>query len=264
MNFNTSASQKSQTSQPKVCIPIPHQDFDPSEVAVTWHELSQSSISVTFFTPDGQQGSADSRMVTGKGLGPLKPLLVADSNALNNYRKLLSSHEFTHPKPWNEINVNDFDGIVLPGGHAKGMIPYLESEILQKRIAEFFNSKKLVAAICHGTVLVARSKRPDGKSVLFDYKTTSLLKSQEMAAWALTCLWLGNYYRTYPISVQEEITQNLENSSQFIPGPLPTFRDSPQNLKPGFVVEDRNYISARWPGDVHRFSQAIIEYFKRK
>jgi hypothetical protein len=27
--------------------------------------------------------------------------------------------------------------------------------------------------------------------------------------------------------------------------------------KVGFIIEDENYISARWPGDAHRFAEAI-------
>ena len=81
-----------------------------------------------------------------------------------------------------------------------------------------------------------------------------MLKSQEMMAWALTGLWLGNYYRTYPESVQDEVTRCLETKKQFIAGPTPFLRDSQDNLGPGFFVRDSNFISARWPGDAHSFA----------
>ena len=32
-------------------------------------------------------------------------------------------------------------------------------------------------------------------------------------------------------------------------------RDSLQDERPAFVVQDGNYISARWPGDVHTFAR---------
>jgi hypothetical protein len=31
-------------------------------------------------------------------------------------------------------------------------------------------------------------------------------------------------------------------------------RDTPTNLAPGFALRDGNYVSARWPGDAHRFA----------
>jgi protease I len=73
--------------------------------------------------------------------------------------------------------VDDFDGLVLPGGHDKGVKEYLESKTLQQQVVAFFNATKPVGAICHGVVLAARSIDPvSNQSVLFDYKTTSLIE----------------------------------------------------------------------------------------
>lgn len=49
-----------------------------------------------------------------------------------------------------------FDALVLPGGHAKGMRPYLESTVLQNLVARFFAPQapgarhRPVAAVCQG------------------------------------------------------------------------------------------------------------------
>jgi protease I len=126
---------------------------------------------------------------------------------------------------------------------------------------KYFENYGLVGAICHGVVLAARSC-VNGKSVLFGRKTTALLKSQEMLAWQMTRLWLGSYYRTYPMSVQAEVEAALASPKDFIPGPAPLSRDSPTNSKPGFVVKDGNYISARWPGDAHAFANALVKSLK--
>ena len=40
----------------------------------------------------------------------------------------------------------------------------------------------------------------------------------------------------------------------FISGPLPVRRDSAARLGVGFTVRDGHYLSARWPGDAHRFA----------
>jgi protease I len=110
-------------------------------------------------------------------------------------------------------------------------------------------------------VLLARSKnKKTNKSVIYDYKTTALLKSQELLAYNLTRLWLKDYYLTYPgMTVEDEVKSVLKNHSNFLHGNLPVIRDSENNFKPGFVVKDRNYLSARWPGDVYKFSN---EYLK--
>ena len=37
----------------RILIPLPHRDFDPSEVAVSWHTLHADGHAVIFATPDG-------------------------------------------------------------------------------------------------------------------------------------------------------------------------------------------------------------------
>ncbi len=145
----------------------------------------------------------------------------------------------------------------------KGMIEYLESKMLQKVVVQFFKTKKPVGAICHGLVLLARCIDPEtNKSVISDYKVTSLLKSQELTAYNLTKFWLKDYYLTYPgLTVEDEVKSVLANSKNFQKGPTPVLRDDAKRLSRGFYVKDRNFISSRWPGDAYSFSFACIELF---
>ena len=118
---------------------------------------------------------------------------------------------------------------------------------------------KVVAAVCHGVLLLSRSKNANGRSLLHGRKTTALLKKQEILAYNLTRLWMGDYYLTYPeTTVEDEIIENLESREDFIHGPLPISRDSIDNLSLGFTYVDGNYISARWPGDIYNFSNEIL------
>ncbi|MEO6171665.1 MAG: type 1 glutamine amidotransferase domain-containing protein [Arenimonas sp.] len=232
-------------------MPLPSKDFDPTESAVPFRFLKQRGHDFVFATPDAKPAQADQRMLDGNGLGLLRPFLMADKNARTAYVEMQQSTEFLSPISYEDIDPQSFDAILLPGGHAQGMKPYLESTRLQNCIAEHFSSGKPTAAICHGVVLAARSLGNDGKSILHGFRTTALLQKQEMLAWQLTRVWLGNYYRTYDQSVQAEVTAALAETNDFLEGPMPLTRDTETNLKPGFVVRDRHYLSARWPGDAH-------------
>ncbi len=248
--------------QKHVLIPLPRKDFDPTEVAVPWQILKSNGIQISFATPDGQLATCDQIMLTGQKLGLLAPLLKADLNARNAYSEMILSQEFLNPLKWTDLENQEFDGLILPGGHDKGMREYLESEILQKEVLKYFIADKPVGAICHGAVLAARSKSSSGKSVLFGRSTTCLLKSQELTAWVLTSLWLKDYYRTYPETVELEVKSYLASPNDFKAGPTPLFRDSPKKLNRGFVVQDGNYISARWPGDAHLFATKFLTLFR--
>jgi protease I len=49
----------------------------------------------------------------------------------------------------SDVNANDFDGLVLPGGVANPDFLRLDDDAV-KFVREFFNQRKPVAAICHG------------------------------------------------------------------------------------------------------------------
>lgn len=250
----------------KVIIPIPTYGFDPTEVAIPWKILSGNNIEIFFATPDSQIAKADNRMLTGENLGIWKGILQARKDAVEAYHEMETSNEFCNPLKYSEIKENDFDAILLPGGHDKGVKEYLESKVLQLLVVDFFKAQKPVAAICHGVVLVARSIDQDTKkSVIHNFKTTALLKSQELAAYNLTRLWLKDYYLTYPeITVEDEVTAALSEKNNFIKGPKPLFRDDRKHLSRGFTVRDKNYLSARWPGDAYNFSFEFIKMLKVK
>ena len=242
-----------------VLIPLPRKDFDPTEAGVPWRELTSRGHQVLFATPDGKPAEADPRMLHGTGLGPWRPLLQANADGISAYVAMAASPEFRAPLSYAQAANSPFSALLLPGGHAAGMREYLESNALQAIVAQSFERNLAVGAICHGVVVAARSKSGSGHSVLHGRKTTALTRDLELTAWALTALWLGNYYRTYPITVQAEVTAALANPRDFVHGPMALRRDSAAALNRGFVVRDGNYLSARWPGDAHLFAAGFCK-----
>ena len=282
----------------RVLIPLPARDFDPSEAAISWQVLSKAGHSVSFATPDGGPAAADDMMLSGEGLDPwggipllrklpmIGLLMRANREARDAYAAMVADPNYAAPLRWEAIDASAFDGLLLPGGHrARGMRQYLESEKLQRCVADFFEAQKPVAAICHGVLLAARSISPKtGRSVLYGYKTTALTSAFENSAWKvarMTRFWDPNYYRTYLeqpgepdgyMSVQQEVTRSLATPADFLDVPKtdPDYRrktsgmqrDTMDDARPAFVVQDRNYVSARWPGDVHTFAKAFAALLK--
>jgi len=239
-----------------VLFPLPTTDFDPTEVAVPWKMLESAGVKTVFATPNGHRPSADPIMLSGRGLGLLKSALMAQPIARKAYSALLQTEGFQKPRSYAEISSGAYDGVILAGGHASGMKPYLESSVLQKWVADFAQTGRPVGAICHGVVLAARS------GILKNRRTTALPKWMELSAWGMTRLWMGSYYRTYPETVEDEVKSALSDASQFECGPMSLVRDSEKNLDSGFTVRDGNYLSARWPGDAHRFGRDFLEMLK--
>ncbi len=243
----------------RVLIATAAADFDPTEVAVPWEQLVRHGATVAFATPGGVPGRCDPRILSGEGLGLFAGALRADDHGRATWARLEADGALDRAVDYEALVPDDYDAIVLPGGHAPGMRPYLESATLQRFVARFFVTERPVAAICHGVLLVARSKFPGTeRSILHGRRTTALLRRQERLAWQLTRRGLGDYYRTYPTWLQDEVTATLETPAHFVTGNLALWRDRPQRLGPGFTVRCRNYLSARWPGDAHRFACDLL------
>jgi putative intracellular protease/amidase len=280
-------------SMARVVVLLPARDFDPSEAAVSWQVLVQAGHAVHFATPDGRPAVADGMMLTGQGLDPwgtipllrklplIGLLMRANRDARRAYAGMIEDPNYVGPQRWDAVDASGYDGLLLPGGHrARGMREYLESDILQNLVVGFFEREKPVAAICHGVLLAARSvSKRTGRSVLHGYQTTALTWAFENSAWSvarITRFWDPNYYRTYLeqagqprgfMSVQQEVTRALARPEDFrdVSKDDPLYRrkttglarDTIDDDSPAFVVRDRNYVSARWPGDAYTFAKTF-------
>lgn len=242
---------------------LPAADYDPTESAVPWHALQQAGIEVRFASPTGEPAYADARLVSA-GFGPADPLFMTRKADLQLYRQMIESPAFLKPLAYGDVVAEDFAGVMVPGGHAQGMRTMLESRRAQDIVLHFFQADKPVAAVCHGVLLLARTIDPKtGRSVLHGRKTTALTAlNMELPAWLATSPWLGRYYRTYPQTVEAEVKAALASPRDFQSGPLLPLRDSATNLRSGFTVRDGNYLSARWPGDCHRYAHELVAMVK--
>src|SRR6185436_16316043 len=136
------------------------------------------------------------------------------------YRAMTSSPRFAAPLAYHAVDASGFAGLVIPGGHAAGMRTLLESETARAICAHFFAADKPVGAICHGTLVLARTLDPrTGASVLAGRTTTCLPATMELGAWMLTAPVLGRYYRTYPQTVQAEVRAALGEAGTLRTGP---------------------------------------------
>ena len=210
-------------------------------------------------------------------------MLRANKDARRAYQKMLQSAEYHNPSSWAGTTFDGIDGLLLPGGHrARGMRSYIDSEVLHRLVVDAFARGVIVAAICHGVLLAARSVDPaTGRSVLYGRRTTALTWALERTAWHLTRVtrfWDPDYYRTYSedtgqpsgyMSVQSEVTRALKSPTDFrdVERGSPHWRkktsgmarDTATDSRPAFVVDDGAYVSARWPGDTHTFAKVLSQ-----
>jgi protease I len=198
----------------KVLIPA-YRDFDPTEIAIPWKLLTELGkdttipaaypVEVTFTTIDGKPAACDSLVLKG----PIFGFFGASKEAKNAYEEMVKSDEFLNPLKWEDTDFDAYDGVWLGGGHAKGVREYLDSKVLQSKLAKFMpktkadsEDPKVLAAICHGPVLLSRTIDETGKSVLAGRKTSCLPYHMERDAYNVSLLCGGNVRNSNPTAIQ--------------------------------------------------------------
>ena len=142
----------------RVLLPLPDRDFDVTEVAVPWAILRDAGHQVVFATEKaGTVPAADPRLLTGVLFGQLG----AAAEARKLYYELIGTPEFGSTVAWADLDPAGFDGLILPGGHAPGMRQYLGSPVLSEQVGRFWRLNRPVGAICHGVLVLARTRDPD-------------------------------------------------------------------------------------------------------
>ncbi len=240
-------------------MPLPDRDFDVTEVAVPWRIVRDAGHEIVFATErEGTVPAADPRLLTGVLFGQLGAAPAARSL----YDELTKAPEFSATAAWAGLDPADFDGLLLPGGHAPGMRQYLGSAVLRDQVGRFWQLGRPVGAICHGVLVLARTRdAATGRAVLAGCRTTCLPKYMERAAFLVTGWRLGRYYRTYPGYVEDEVKACLDDPrAQFLRGPLTlSARGTATDDTPAFTVLDGRYLSARWPGDAYLFARRFCD-----
>ncbi len=222
---------------------LPQTDFDPTEVAFPWLVWKAAGHAVVFATETGSPAACDPVTLTGAGLPALDKALRARPEARDAYAAMLGDPAYRQPLRWADARAADYAALHFPGGHAPGMRPYCESDDVHRLAREAFAADQVVSAICHGVLPLARA------GVLAGRQTTSLTGIMEQFSILVTSRALPGHYRTYPESVETEVRRSTGPTGNYERGPVFLRYAAARSAEAGFVVQDGNYLSARWPGD---------------
>ncbi|KMQ69194.1 protease I [Chryseobacterium sp. FH2] len=111
-----------------------------SELTHIYHKAKDKNWNITIASPKGGHVPIDPES--------LKPL-VLDKISKDYYKDPIFMDELNHSKNLYEVINDSFDCVYLAGGHAT-MYDFPDDENIQKIIRKQYESRKMVAAICHG------------------------------------------------------------------------------------------------------------------
>jgi putative intracellular protease/amidase len=248
-NFDT--RQVGSQPIPRILMPLPDHDFDPTEAAIPWKACHSQGWVVSFSTEQGNVAQGDSNKLHG----PLPGLISAGKNALIAYQQMSNDPEFLHPIPYKDIDPGQYQALLLPGGDGLRMHQYLDSVLLREKVLQFWKQGKLIGAICHGVLVVARTIDPQtNHSILYGHKVTAPPGSLDRLAYNIDSRFIKHGYIMYSKCVEDEVRDILEDPKDLLSGSFFT----------SYVVSDGDLVTSRTYMDAQAFGDRFVQELKKR
>ncbi|CCH00735.1 hypothetical protein FAES_2726 [Fibrella aestuarina BUZ 2] len=214
-----------------------------SELTNPYYEFTEKGYAIDLFSPNG---------------GRCEPDAMSDPNDASGYSSTdLISQGFMHTeklralidttKPIADLNVADFDALVVAGGQAP-MFTFEQATDLHQTFVDFYESGKVTAALCHGTAILRYAKLSNGEYLAKGKTVTGFANVEE--DFADKAVWdyglLARDKHVMPWRIEDEL-KNL--GANFVQA----------GLWRGFAIRDGNLITGQQNFSGAETARAIID-----
>ncbi|RIV31652.1 type 1 glutamine amidotransferase domain-containing protein [Flagellimonas lutimaris] len=153
----------------------------------------------------------------------------------NGFRRLNFSHKLS------DIDTEAYDAIFFPGGLGP-MVDMVDNALVKDIIKKFYESDRVIGAVCHGPVALLNVILSNGKNLLEDKRINSFTKSEEK-------LDGHKLDDIIPFMLDEELAKQ---GAQFL------------NARPfdPFVIADGNLVTGQNPASASGVALEMIKIIK--
>ena len=199
------------------------------ELTHFWDVAKDAGFDLTIASIDGGHVPLDPESLAHDVLGQLgTDKRYADREFMNLLEDTM---------PVADVNVADYDAIYLPGGHGV-MFDFPQSEKLASLITGFYESDKIVAAVCHGPAGLLNVRLSNG-----DY----LVKDKDVTGFSWPEEELAQRGEAVPFRLQDDLKER---------GGKYTLADKPFDT---YVVQDGRLITGQNPGSAKAVADAVVK-----
>lgn len=200
-----------------------------SELTHPYFEFTEKGYEVELFSPYGGKCEADAMSDPNDASGYSASDLISQGFIhTENLRSLVDN-----TRPVSELNVADFDALVVAGGQAP-MFTFETATDLQNKFVAFYESGKVTSALCHGTAILRYAKLSNGEYLAKGKTVTGFANVEE--DFADNAVWeyglLPRDKHVMPWRIEDELKQLGANYVQ-------------AGLWRGFAIRDGNLITGQ-------------------
>ncbi len=212
-----------------------------AEVSHPYWAFMEAGYAVDIASPDGGEVKFDSFS------DPEDPSKYAafDYVSLGFKKDPAKMQMMKHTLKLSMVDPNNYKAIFLCGGQGP-MYTFIDNNELQKFFADFYQSGKPAAAICHGTCVLLKTKLPDGKFLVEGKRWTGFASSEEQYA--------DNYVgmKIQPFRIEDE-ARKMPNSRFVVGAPFSAF-----------AVQDGNLITGQQQNSGAAAAELVIQELERQ
>jgi putative intracellular protease/amidase len=148
-----------------------------AELSHAWYEFNHAGYEVTVVSPKGGDLEADGWSDPEHESGYAAHDLISWGFKHSSVTKDL----IKNTKSLDDINPDDFDAIFVAGGQGP-MVTMIDDDRTKKFFADFYETGKIVAAVCHGTCILLKTKLSNGELLVKGKTWTGFANSEERYA----------------------------------------------------------------------------------
>jgi len=200
------------------------------EAAHPYYVLSPHAT-IDFVSPEGPNPPVDENSVKA---------FAEDKESVKFLKDEIAQSKLAKAKKLSEVQVKDYDAIFYVGG--QGPVLDLSSDPVNAKLAsEFWQSGKIVSAVCHGPAALVQAVDASGKSIFLNKSFTGFSNKEEEAVHGLNDL---------PFLLEDKITE--------LGG---KYEKADQLWEPKVVVDGR-LITGQNPASAAGTGEAILKAIK--
>lgn len=145
------------------------------ELVESHRAFVDAGYDITIATPSGRAPTVDE--------GSLAPEVNRGQEGADRMRKYIADLQpvLNSPHVLEDADANIYDVVFVPGGHGP-MEDLAVSASFGELLVNFFDSGKIVSAVCHAPAALLPARRPDGSWLFEGYHLTSFTNEEETQA----------------------------------------------------------------------------------
>lgn len=206
-----------------------------SELTHFWDVGEKAGVGMEIVSPSGGFVPIDPESLILQEMGHA---LGIDGAVHKRYEDREFMDRLADVKAVSDADAGDYDAIYLTGGHGV-CFDFPESEPLANLIARFWESGKIVSAVCHGPAGLLEAKLGDGSYLVDGKNLTGFSWKEEQ---------LAKRAEAVPFCLEDELKRRGANYSK-----------SSVPFK-SFVIEDDRLITGQNPASAAGVGEAVVKW----